>query len=284
MIDIGKINRLTCVKKVDFGAYFDGESFGEILLPKRYEPENLQSGDSLDLFIYNDSEDRLIATTEKPLAQVGEIARMKIVDANNIGAFADWGLMKDLLIPFREQKIKLKTGQEVLIAVEFDFTTQRIFGSTKIDKYLDNVPPEYEEGQEVELMVWNETDFGYKVIINQLHSGLLYRNQVFQPLNPGDTMPGFIQKVREDEKIDCMLSKTGFAKTEGLSDRILEALKVNGGTLTVSDKSSPEEIHHLFQCSKKAFKMAIGTLYKAEKIKISPEKITLNQNLKTNTV
>lgn len=284
MIDIGKINRLTCVKKVDFGAYFDGESFGEILLPKRYEPENLQSGDSLDLFIYNDSEDRLIATTEKPLAQVGEIARMKIVDANNIGAFADWGLMKDLLIPFREQKIKLKTGQEVLIAVEFDFTTQRIFGSTKIDKYLDNVPPEYEEGQEVELMVWNETDFGYKVIINRLHSGLLYRNQVFQPLNPGDTMPGFIQKVREDEKIDCMLSKTGFAKTEGLSDRILEALKVNGGTLTVSDKSSPEEIHHLFQCSKKAFKMAIGTLYKAEKIKISPEKITLNQNLKTNTV
>jgi uncharacterized protein len=284
MIDIGKINRLTCVKKVDFGAYFDGESFGEILLPKRYEPENLQSGDSLDLFIYNDSEDRLIATTEKPLAQVGEIARMKIVDANNIGAFADWGLMKDLLIPFREQKIKLKTGQEVLIAVEFDFTTQRIFGSTKIDKYLDNVPPEYEEGQEVELMVWNETDFGYKVIINQLHSGLLYRNQVFQPLNPGDTMPGFIQKVREDEKIDCMLSKTGFAKTEGLSDRILEALKVNGGTLTVSDKSSPEEIHQLFQCSKKAFKMAIGTLYKAEKIKISPEKITLNQNLKTNTV
>ncbi|MFC0878018.1 S1 RNA-binding domain-containing protein [Saccharicrinis sp. FJH2] len=277
MIHIGKINSLTCVKKVDFGAYFDGESFGEILLPKRYEPENLQPGDSLELFIYSDSEDRLIATTKRPLAMVGEIAHMKIADANNIGAFADWGLMKDLLIPFREQRSKLKKGQEVLIAVEYDFTTQRIFGSTKIEKYLDNVPPEYEEGQEVDLVIWNETDFGYKVIINQQHTGLLYKNQVFKPLNPGDAVKGYIQKVREDEKIDCMLTKSGFAKTEGLSDQILEALEVNGGTLNLSDKSSPEEIQQLFHCSKKAFKMAIGSLYKDKKITISPESISLTR-------
>ncbi|MFB6317331.1 S1 RNA-binding domain-containing protein [Saccharicrinis sp. FJH54] len=275
MIQIGKLNNLTCVKQVDFGAYFDGESFGEILLPKRYEPDNLNPGDSLELFIYNDSEDRLIATTEKPLAMVGQIARMKIVDANNIGAFADWGLMKDLLIPFREQKTKLKKGQDVLIAVEYDFTTQRIFGSTKIEKYLDNIPAEYEEGQEVDLMVWMETDFGYKVIINQQHSGLLYRNQVFQHLESGEIMKGYIQKIREDEKIDCMLTKSGFAKTEGLSGQIIEALEINGGTLQISDKSSPEEIQQLFHCSKKAFKMAIGRLYKEKKITIYPDRITL---------
>lgn len=275
MIEIGKINTLSCVKKVDFGAYFDGESFGEILLPKRYEPENLEPGDELELFIYNDSEDRLIATTETPLAQVGGFALLNIVDTNNVGAFADWGLMKDLLIPFREQKVKLKKGNSYLIAVELDFTTQRIIGSTKIDKYLDNIPPEYEEGQAVSLMVWQETDFGYKVIIEGKHTGLLYRNQVFKPLQSGDKLTGYIQKIREDEKIDCTLYKSGYAKAEGLPEQILEALEINGGSMDISDKSEPEKIHALFHCSKKAFKMALGQLYKSKQIKIYPDKITL---------
>lgn len=278
MITIGRTNTLTCTKLVDFGAYLDGESFGEILLPLRYVPKDLKAGDELDVFIYKDSEDRLIATTEKPLAETGEIALMKVVDTNKFGAFADWGLMKDLLIPFREQRNKLKKGQEYLIAVELDYTTQRIIGSTKIDKYLDNTPAEYEEGQEVNLLVWNETEFGYKVVIEQKHSGLLYKNQVFKTLHPGDKAKGYISKIREDEKIDCTLQKTGVAKTEGLTDQILDTLQINGGTLMVSDKSAPEEIYHIFSCSKKAFKMATGQLYREKKITIYPDKIVLNES------
>lgn len=275
MLEIGKINTLVCNKKVEFGAYFDGGDFGEILLPLRYEPENLNPGDTLDLFIYNDSEDRIIATTELPYAQVGQVAFLKVAAVTKYGAFMDWGLMKDLLVPFREQTVKLRENQITPIFVYLDHETERISGSAKVAKYLDNIPPEYEEGEEVDMLVWKETDLGFNVIINHTHSGILYYNEVFKPIEPGDKMKGFIKKIREDEKIDCSLTKLGYAKAEDLSEEIMAKLRSNNGTLNISDKSSPNDIEFMFNCSKKAFKMALGSLYKQKLITIEPRKISL---------
>lgn len=275
MPDIGKINTLKVVKEVDFGLYLDGDNYGEILLPQRYVPANTQVDDYLDVFLYHDSEDRIIATTETPLAQTDEFAFLKVKQLNKVGAFLEWGLLKDLLVPFREQKSEMISGVSYLVRVYLDQNTNRVVASSKLDKFLDNVPADYQEGQEVNLRIWEKTDLGYKVIIEDLHSGLLYANEIFKPLNPGMQLRGFIKKLREDDKIDVSLQKQGVQHIDDSAQMILEKLKSQGGFMEATDNTSPESIKHMFGVSKKVFKKAIGALYKARLITIEDKGIRL---------
>jgi predicted RNA-binding protein (virulence factor B family) len=261
-LDIGKYNKLKVVKAVDFGLYLDGGEGREILLPKRYAPENAAVGDELDVFIYKDNEDRLIATTERPYATVGEFQWMKVKDVSNAGAFLDWGIMKDLLVPFREQKTPMKPGEYHMVYIYLDFITKRIVASARIDKFLDNTPPCYERNQEVDLIIAGKTTLGYKAIINHSHWGLLYHNEIFRNLSLGERCKGYIKEMRDDDKIDVSLYPAGYNKVDGITQQIMAALEHNNGYLPVSDKSDAEEIYSLFSCSKKSFKMAIGALYK----------------------
>ncbi|MBO5225432.1 MAG: GntR family transcriptional regulator [Parabacteroides sp.] len=276
MVNIGKYNTLKIVKTVDFGVYLDGGDGLEILLPTRYVPKEVKIGDDIEVFIYHDNEGRLIATTAKPLAQVGEFQFMEVKSVNKTGAFLEWGLMKDLLVPFKEQKIRMKEGRWYLVYVHVDHITGRIVASAKIDKYLDNIIPEYTFNQEVDLLVADDTEIGYKVIINNTHWGLVYHNEIFQRLEKGDHIKGYIKEIREDEKIDVSLTPLGYQKVEGIAKTILESLKVQGGYIAVHDKSEPDVIYSLFRCSKKAFKQAIGALYKQKLILIEPQGIRLN--------
>ncbi|MDL2256359.1 GntR family transcriptional regulator, partial [Parabacteroides sp. OttesenSCG-928-K15] len=267
---LGEYNRLTIVKDLDFGVYLDGGNDLEILLPARYVPKNVKPGDEVDVFIYHDNEGRLIATTAQPKAIVGEFAFMEVKSVNNMGAFLDWGLMKDLLVPFREQKTSMREGRWYPVYVRIDNVTGRIMASAKIEKFLDNVPPLYTQNQEVDLMVIDETEIGYRVIINHLHTGMVYRNEVFRRIEKGDRLTGYIKEVREDEKIDVSLTPLGYQKVGGIADIIMETLQMQGGFLPLHDKSEPEQIYALFRCSKKAFKQAIGALYKKQLIHIQP--------------
>ncbi len=273
MVEIGRISSCKIVKIVDFGVYLDGEGFGEILMPKRYVPSNCKVNDEVEAFIYFDSEDRLIATTEKPLVQVGEFAYLNVVATTKVGAFLDWGLPKDLFVPFREQKQKMDEGKSYMIYVYYDYDSDRIAASAKIDKYLDNLPPEYKEGELVNLKIAQKTDLGYKAIINDLHWGMIYNNEIFTDIKLGMAVTGYIKKIREDEKIDLSLQRAGREKIYDLSDIILMKLRDNKGVLNISDKSPAEEIYTEFGVSKKNFKKAVGNLYKKRLIKISDNRI-----------
>lgn len=275
MVEIGKYNTLKIVKDLDFGVYLDGGDDLEILLPARYVPRNVKPGDEVEVFIYHDNEGRIIATTAKPLAIVGEFQWMECKSVNDMGAFLEWGLMKDLLVPFREQKMPMREGKWYLVYVHLDHVTKRIVASARVDKFLDNVPPVYEFNQEVDLLVADETEIGYKVIINNLHWGLVYHNEIYRRLERGEHLKGYIKEVREDEKIDVSLTRLGYEKVEGIAGIILDALKVQKGFLPVHDKSPAEEIYSLFGCSKKSFKQAIGALYKKKLISIEPTGIRL---------
>ena len=266
MIAIGNYNNLKVVKHVDFGIYLDGGEFGEILMPSRYVPVNTQPEDEMNVFIYRDSEDRLLATTEKPYATVGDFAYLKVMAVNTIGAFLDWGLPKELLVPYREQKQNMERGKSYLVYLYLDPQSQRIAATAKIDKYLDKTPAEYEPGQEVDLIISDRTDLGYKVLINQSHRGIIYKNEVFQKLQTGQKIKGYIKIIREDGKIDACLQKPGYKKIESLEDTILDILMKDGGKTEISEKSSPEIIYNMFGVSKKAFKMALGALYKKRRI------------------
>lgn len=275
MAEIGKINSLRVVKEVDFGLYLDGGEHGEILLPKRYVPENTKPEDIIDVFIYLDSDDRIIATTETPYIKIGEFANLKVVAVRPIGAFLDWGLMKDLFVPFREQKMKMEEGKSYVVTVYLDHETKRLVASAKIEKFLDNLPPAYQPGEEVDLLIASETDLGYNAIINNSHLGVLYKNEVFKPLYRGDRMKGYIKKVREDEKIDLILQKPGYGKVDDISMQIIEVLKKNNGYMPVTDKTDPETIYELFGVSKKTYKKAIGSLFKFRLIDIEDKGIRL---------
>lgn len=275
MVEIGKYNILKIVKDLDFGVYLDGGDDLEILLPARYVPRNVKPGDEVEVFIYHDNEGRIIATTAKPLAIVGEFLWMECKSVNDMGAFLEWGLMKDLLVPFREQKMPMREGKWYLVYVHLDHVTKRIVASARVDKFLDNIPPVYEFNQEVDLLVADETEIGYKVIINNLHWGLVYHNEIYRRLERGEHLKGYIKEVREDEKIDVSLTRLGYEKVEGIAGIILDALKVQNGFLPVHDKSPAEEIYSLFGCSKKSFKQAIGALYKKKLISIEPTGIRL---------
>lgn len=262
MIEIGKYNTLKVVKDLSFGVYLDGGEAGELLLPARYVPRNIKPGDEVEVFIYHDNEGRLICTTDHPKALVGEFAWMQVKSVSDIGAFLEWGIMKDLLVPFREQKAPMAEGRWYLVYLYLDHLSQRITASARLNKFLDNVPPLYERNQEVDLIVAEVTDIGYKVIINNLHWGLLYKNEVFRPLAKGDKLKGYIKEVREDEKIDVSMYPLGYDKVDDISRHVLEVLRRNGGYLPVHDKSDADEIYSLFGCSKKSFKKAIGALYR----------------------
>lgn len=276
MSEIGKINNLQIIKELNFGIYLDGKEFGEILLPKRYVPENYKIDDFIDVFIYRDSEERLIATTEKPYAMVGDFAFLKVLTINEIGAFLDWGLTKDLFVPFREQKQKMQKGNFYLVFVYLDNESNRIAASSRLDKFLNKTPADYQINQEVDLIIRNKTDMGYKVIINNSHSGVLYKNEVFQTLKEGQKIKGFIKKIREDEKIDVSLQKSGYEKVEKLTEKIINKLKENNGFISVTDKTSPEIIYNTFGVSKKTYKKSIGVLYKKRIINIEKDGIKLN--------
>lgn len=273
MVEIGKTNKCKVLKLVDFGIYIDGEDWGEILMPKRYVPKDCKVDDIIEAFIYLDSEDRPIATTEKPYVEVGEFAMLKVVATTKVGAFLDWGLSKDLFVPFREQKQNMVEGKSYMVYVYYDFDSDRIAASAKIDRYLDNLPAEYKEGEKVKLKIAQQTDLGYKAIINDLHWGVIYKNEVFTSLKLGQEIDGYIKKIREDEKIDLSLQQAGHDKIYDLSDIILMKLRDNNGVLNISDKSPAEEIYDMFGVSKKNFKKAVGNLYKKRVIKISDRKI-----------
>ncbi len=275
MAQIGKLNHLEVLKELDFGIYLDGGDLGEILMPKRYVPEGTMLGDFIESFIYLDSEDRLIATTEKPLALVEEFALLEVVSVTPVGAFLNWGLPKDLFVPFREQRKPMEVGKKYLVYIYLDTDSKRIAASSKIEQFLDNIPVDYDENEEVDLIIVNETDLGYNAIIDYSHLGILYKNEVFQELNPGDKVQGYIKKIRTDGKIDLRLDKIGYEKITSFVDRIISELQKNKGFLPLTDKSSPEEIYKTFKISKKNFKAAIGALYKKRFIALEEDGIRL---------
>ncbi len=275
MILTGRFNTLKVVKFVDFGVYLDGEEMGEILLPARYVPDDCEVGGELEVFIYLDSEDRIIATTEKPYAQVGEFAMLRVNAVNNVGAFLDWGLMKELLVPFREQKMNMTAGRSYLVYVYLDPDSQRIVASAKLEKFLDNVFPEYQVGDEVALIIESESLLGYNAIINHLHRGILYHDELPGPLQKGQKLKAFIKKVREDQKIDLSLYRPGYEQVDEISQRILDRMKEAGGFLPFTDKSDAVEIFDHFAISKKVFKKATGALYRQRLITLEPNGIRI---------
>jgi uncharacterized protein len=277
MAAIGRFNTLQITKHTDFGLYLDGGPQGEILLPKRYFPkdEPLEVDDWLNVFLYLDSDDRPIATTLQPKAQVGEFASLKVVQINSVGLFLDWGLPKDLLLPHSEEKRPLREGDYCVVYLYLDRHSRRITATSYLDRHLDKTPASYAVGEEVDLLVVSPTDLGFKAIINNRHWGLIHRNEAFKFLRKGTRDRGYIREVRSDGKISLSLQPIGAGAADALQQRILDQLAANGGVLAVSDRSPPELIAKLFGVSKGNFKKAIGGLLKQGLIVIEPEQIQL---------
>ena len=275
MAQIGRINNLTIKSRRGSGVLLDGGESGDILLPKKYVPGNCQPGDEVEVFVYADSEGRLRATTQEPYATVGQFAKLRVVAKASSGAYLDWGLQKDLLVPRSEQQARMEEGKSYVVFVFLDERTNRVAASSKLEKFLDLKPPNYDEGEEVDLVIYETTDLGYKVVVNNAHGGMVYHNEVFQKLVIGQQLKGYIKKIREDLKIDVSLQKPGYEAVDGISRTILNAIKDHGGRLGLTDKSPPEEIYSLFGVSKKTFKKAIGALYKKRLITIDTDGIKL---------
>ena len=276
-IKLGRFNTLKVVKEVNFGLYLDGGEEGEILLPARYVPQGCKPGDELNVFIYLDNEERLVATTQTPLAQVGEFAFLEVAWVNQFGAFLNWGLMKDLFVPFREQKSKMEVGRHYVVHVHLDEESFRIMASAKVEHYLSKEKPAYQTGDKVNLLIWQKTDLGFKALVDNRHSGLLYENELFRSLQIGQRMEGYIKQVREDGKIDLTLQKVGRARVEDFSTILLEHIRNHGGHTPLNDKSPADEIYGLFGISKKTFKKAVGDLYKRRLITVDEDGLTLVQ-------
>lgn len=274
-IQLGKYNQLEVVKEVDFGMYLNGDEDGEILLPKRYVPEGCKPGDVLNVFIYLDMDERLVATTLEPYVQVGEFACLEVAWINQFGAFLDWGLMKDLFVPFREQKAKMQKGGRYVVHVHLDDESYRIVASAKVERFLSKEQPSYLPGEEVHVLVWQQTELGYKVIVDNRFSGMLYHNEIFQPLEVGMQMNAFVKHVREDGKIDLVLQKGGAKRVEDFSEVLLRFIKDNGGYTSINDKTDAEIIYHTFGVSKKTFKKAVGDLYKKRMVTLEDDGIHL---------
>ena len=274
-LKLGQVNTLTVVKSVDFGMYLDGGEAGEILLPQRYVPQGCQPGDELDVFIYLDSEERLIATTQMPLAVVGDFAYLKVAWVNNYGAFLDWGLMKDLFVPFREQKIKMQKDRSYIVHLHIDEETYRIMASAKVERFLSEEFPPYQEGDEVEILVWQKTELGFKVIVDNQFAGLVYDSEVFQYIHTGDRLKAYVKQVREDGKLDISLQKYGKEAVTDFSAVLLNYLKEHSGRTSLGDKSPADAIYAEFGVSKKVFKKAVGDLYKRRLIVINDDGLSL---------
>lgn len=275
-VKVGRTNVLRVVKRLPFGAYLSASNAKEeILLPKRYEPEGCKVDDLVKVFVYFDSEDRLIATDETPLAQVDECAYLNVVDVNKVGAFLDIGLMKDLFVPFAEQETRMQLGQSYVVRIFLDEHTGRIMASSKLDKYLLEISHYHKPFQEVDLLIYAETDLGYKAVIGTNYLGLLYKNEILQKLTIGDKVKGYIKTIRQDKKIDLTLNLPSQKTRSDLANQILDFLKEQGGSSTLGDKSSPDDIYQQFKVSKKAYKKALGALYKRKMIVIEKDVIKL---------
>ncbi len=277
MMNIGKWNTLKALRSTDHGFYLIDEEQNEVLLPNKYIPEGFAEGTEIDVFLYRDSEDRLVATTETPLAELHEFAVLEVTEVNKIGAFADWGLEKELLIPFSEQKMRLYPGKKCVLYVKLDEKTQRLLGTTRIERYLEREDVELEQGQEVDLLICEPTEIGMQVIINNKYIGLLYDNELFQAVIPGEHVTGYVKHVRPDKKVDVMLQKPGYEHVEPAAEKVLQALKMNNGFLALTDKSDPVVILARLEMSKKTFKKAIGGLYKQQLVRLEEDGIYLSQ-------
>lgn len=277
MINIGRINQLEVIKEADFGWFLDGEDYGSILLSKKHAPEDIAIGNTVGVFIYFDADNQVVATTDTPIAQVGEWGLMKVEGINSVGAFASWGIKeKDLLIPFSEQRGRLSEGQTILVYVYTDKASGRIVGTTKFNKLLDKTPAHYKQNEQVDLLIAERSELGFKAIVNGEHWGMIFPSDVIGKLFVGKKLKGFIKQIREDGKIDLSLQKIGVAKMDDLSEKILSLLEKKGGFLPLSDKSTPEAIFAAFKTSKGTFKKSIGGLYKQGKIRIEKDGIYLH--------
>jgi hypothetical protein len=275
MATIGERASLPILHEKSFGLFLDGGELGEILLPHREIPRGCSIGESLDVFLYTDSEDRPVATVKSPKVMPGQFGRLKCVAVTGVGAFLDWGLPKDLLVPFREQKIRMDVGKNYLVHVHVDDQTGRIIASSRIARHMDLTPPDFRLEQEVDLIIFGKTDLGYKAIINGTHSGLIFANEVFQPLQPGEALKGYITALRPDGKINISLHPAGRAKVDDLESRILAELAARGGFWSIGDHSPAAEINDELGVSKRTFKQATGALFKKGRITIDNNGIRL---------
>lgn len=276
MIEVGKYNELKILRHTSVGLYLGDESGEDVLLPNKYCPENYDLDDIIKVFVYRDYEDRKIATNLTPKVFLNEFAFLRVVAVADVGAFLDWGLEKDLMVPFKEQRQKMEEGRWYVVYLDLDKETDRLYASNKIEKLLKNDVLTIKKGEEVDLLVMQKTDIGFSVIVNNVHKGLIFENEIFKELNIGDKLTGFVKKIRDDNKIDISIQPIGYDNfNDPNMDLIYSTLSENKGFLTITDKSSPDEIYLQFGISKKAFKKAIGSLYKQRKITIQPKGIRL---------
>lgn len=271
---VGAYNELEVIKSLDFGIYLKCDDV-EILMPTKWVPPNTNIGDILNVFVFRDSDDRLIATTIKPYVTANTFAFLEAKQVNQVGAFLDWGMDKDLLVPFREQAQRMEPGFSYVVFVFVDEVTNRLVASSKINRFIETEDITLQDGDIVDLLVYSETDLGYNAIINNLYSGLIYKNEIFEAIRIGDNLKGFVKYIREDKKIDLSLQKQGFELVDDVKWRILNLMKQNAGFLALSDNSSPEEIKSKLQISKKVFKKAVGALYRERLVKITDKGLEL---------
>jgi len=276
MIEQGRNIELRIVKRATFGLFLMDDSGEEVLLPNKYCSKEMKPGDNITVFVYRDSEGKKVATTLTPKIFINEFALLKVTSVTPVGAFLDWGLDKELMVPFREQKQKMAEGRWYVVYLDLDKKSDRLYASNRIERFLQNQNVPLKEGDKVNLVVWQKTDLGYTVIINHAHKGLIFDNEIFQQINIGDRLTAYVKKIREDQKIDVSLQPIGFRKfNDTNSELIYRKLEENEGFLAFTDNSSPEDIYSLFGISKKAFKKSLGSLYKQRKIEILPDGIKL---------
>ena len=275
MLQLGEVNELTIIRITDYGWFLEDEEQNEVLLPNRFVTEDMKANDKIEVFLFKDSEDRITATTQQPLISLNEFACLKVKDVNKFGAFLDWGLDKDLMVPFSEQHNKMNIDEQHVVRLVHDEKTDRLFATARLNKYLEFDHLTVKLNEEVEIIILEETDIGFKAIIEDAHLGLIYKSDVFQPLKKGDKMKAWIKLIREDGKIDLSLQKFGYGNIEPSSQKVLDVLKENDGFLPLYDKSDPQEIVDSLNMSKKTFKKAIGNLYKQKLIKLEDNGIRL---------
>lgn len=278
MLELGKYSDLNVVRKTQNGIYLSDTSGNEVLLPYKFTQHEMSVGSNIRVFIYKDSEDRIVATTQIPKLQLHEFGMLKVETVNEVGAFLDWGLDKNLLVPFREQAMKMEEGRSYLIFVYLDEQTQRLAATAKLNRCLDNSELTVNVDDEVDLIMWKRSELGVKVIVNQRHEGLIFNNEFFATFKTGETLKGYVKAISEDNKLDIRIQNYGFSNIEPNAQKILERLNAEGGFLPLTDKSEPEDISARLEMSKKTFKKAIGTLYKQKQIRIEEDGIYLNES------
>ncbi|MBC7381997.1 MAG: GntR family transcriptional regulator [Bacteroidia bacterium] len=279
MIYIGKKNTLKAIRNTSVGIFLGDDEGNEVLLPNKYVPKTLGAQESIEVFVYKDSEDRIVATTLEPFLQVDEFALLRVNEVATFGVFMDWGMEKDLLVPFKEQAEKMYEGKEYVVYMYLDNETQRLVGTTRMNKILNNESVDFEVGEAVQMMVYENTQLGYFVILEGKHKGLIYHNEVYKPIMPGDILSGYIKKIKENKEIDISLQKIGFDHVSDQTDTVINYLKANNGFLQLTDNSTPEQIAAKLHISKKTFKKSIGMLYRQRLVRIEPEGVYLVEQL-----